>query len=65
MTYLDDQVSPPASAYAAEPLTISEIDAHPDGARIWATILAILAIRAEHEVVTDDLHERLYMSEAS
>lgn len=62
MTYLDDQVTPPASAYAAEPLAISEIDAHPDGARIWATILAI---RAEHEVVTDDLHERLYMSEAS
>jgi len=33
------RASPPASAYIAEPLSVSEIDAHPDAARIWATVM--------------------------
>lgn len=32
--------SPCVEAYRAEPMTTSEIDAHPDRARIWATIEA-------------------------
>ena len=37
-TLLDDSISISADAYGAEPLTAAEIDAHPDRARIWATI---------------------------
>lgn len=33
--------NPPVSAYRADPLSDVEIDAMPDGARVWATILAI------------------------
>lgn len=33
--------TPPPSAYTAHPLSVSEIDAHPDADRIWATILAM------------------------
>ena len=33
--------SPCVEAYRAEPMTTSEIDAHPDRARIWATIHAV------------------------
>lgn len=56
MSLLDATISPPASAYGAEPLTVAEIDAHPDAARIWATIRAL---RAEHEAVCDDYETRL------
>lgn len=35
---LSHRVRLPAAAYVAEPLSIGEIDAHPDSARIWATI---------------------------
>lgn len=33
--------SPPACAFGAEPLSADEIDAHPDSARIWATIMSL------------------------
>lgn len=33
--------SPPISAIHARPLSASEIDAHPDRDRIWATIAAV------------------------
>ncbi len=38
--------SPSVGAYTAEPLSVAEIDAHPDRDRIWATIMAI---RADNE----------------
>lgn len=50
---LDDRVSPPAVAYGAEPYSVAEIDAHPDAARIWATIRAV---RAEAEELCDDAY---------
>lgn len=56
MSLLDDTISPPVSAYSAEPLSVEEIDAHPDAARIWATIRAL---RAEHEAACDDYEARL------
>jgi hypothetical protein len=46
MGLLDETLSVPASAYGAEPLAVAEIDAHPDAARIWATIRAM---REEHD----------------
>jgi len=42
---LSYRTSLPAAAYGARPLTVDEIDAHPDSARIWATISHI---RQEH-----------------
>ena len=42
---------PPVGAYGAEPLTLAEIDAHPDGNRIWATILQM---REAHQDVFDE-----------
>ena len=33
--------SPPASSYAAEPLSISDIDEAPNGDRIWATLVGV------------------------
>lgn len=33
--------SPCVGAYRADPLSIAEIDVHPDSARIWATIRAM------------------------
>jgi hypothetical protein len=39
----------PTSAVRAEPMTTAEIDAHPDSARIWATVQAIRDIM-EQEV---------------
>ena len=33
--------SPPPEAYRAQPMTVAELDAHPDAARLWATIKAI------------------------
>lgn len=55
-TLLDDSISVPAVAYGAEPLSVAEIDAHPDGARIWSTIRAM---RAAHETVCDNYETRL------
>lgn len=46
MGLLDCSASPPPAALVADPLTIAEIDAHPDSARLWATILAM---REEHD----------------
>ena len=55
----------PASAYCAEPLTTIEIDAHPDAARIWATIEAQRHIaRREIEVQSEEL-ARAEMEDAS
>jgi len=39
--YLDPQISVPFKAYTADALTIADIDAHVDSARIWATVLEI------------------------
>lgn len=39
VSLLSYRVSVSPGAYAAEPLTATEIDAHPDRDRIWATIL--------------------------
>lgn len=47
-TLLDDSTSIPAIAYKAEPLSVAEIDAHPDRARIWATVAAM---RKEHDAI--------------
>lgn len=33
--------SPTPSAWVAQPMTACEIDAHPDAARIWATVMAL------------------------
>ena len=55
MSLLDDTISPPVSAYSAEPLSVEEIDAHPDAARIWATIRAL---RGEYEDRITEAHER-------
>lgn len=43
MSLLSYRIRPPACAYGAEPFSVDEIDAHPDCARIWATILALRA----------------------
>ncbi len=32
---------PPVAALRARPMSVAEIDAHPDAARIWATIAAL------------------------
>lgn len=57
MSLLDDSFSIPAKAYGAEPFSIAEMDAHPDSARIWATIRVI---RAEHEGLCDLAYDRGY-----
>lgn len=36
-----------AAAYCAEPLSTNEIDAHPDAARIWATIQSLRDTHAD------------------
>lgn len=56
MGILTDPFTPPPGAYAAEPFTVREIDAHPDAARLWATVQAM---RAEHEDVADELREQV------
>ncbi len=38
MSLLSYRTTIPAKAYGAEPMTVAEIDAHPDSARLWATI---------------------------
>lgn len=35
------QASPSVGSYKVEPMSIDDIDAHPDGDRIWATIRRI------------------------
>jgi hypothetical protein len=35
------EMNPTPGAYTAEPLSASEIDAHPDADRIWATLMAV------------------------
>jgi hypothetical protein len=47
--------SPPPPAYRADPYTVDEIDAHPDSARIWATIIAM---RFAHEQAKDEAYEQ-------
>jgi chromosome segregation ATPase len=49
---LMDGNQPPVGARGAEPLTLAEIDAHPDGNRIWATILGM---RESHQGVLDKI----------
>ena len=57
-----DENRPPVGAHRAEPLTLAEIDAHPDGDRIWATILGL---REQHERVADDLETQLRFARAA
>ena len=54
MDLLDNTISPPASAYKAEPFTVAELDAHPDRDRIWATLRAL---RAEHEAAVEGAYD--------
>ena len=49
--------SPPPPAYRADPYTVNEIDAHPDSARIWATIIAM---RFAHEQANAREYDRGY-----
>lgn len=50
MRLLEHTVQPPVSAYRAQPMTANEIDAHPDGDRIWATIMEMrLHVHLEHD----------------
>lgn len=44
-------LSPSIGSIHAQPMTAAEIDAHPDGDRIWATITAL---RDEHQEDFDD-----------
>ncbi len=47
--------SPCAEAWRAEPLSIAEIDAHPDSARIWATIKEMQgAVEDARQEASDD-----------
>ena len=57
MGLLTDPNSPPPAALRAEPMTLAEIDAHPDSARIWATIIAM---RADHTAAVDSAEEEGY-----
>ena len=54
MDLLDNTISPPASAYRAEPFSVAELDAHPDRDRIWATLRAL---RAEHKAAVEDAYD--------
>lgn len=54
---LDDVMSAPPAALVAEPMTVAEIDAHPDCIRLWATILAL---RAEAQKMADEAEDRGY-----
>jgi hypothetical protein len=57
MGLLDATPSAPAAAYGAAPLTVAEIDAHPDTARLWATIMAI---REEHDALVEAAYDDGY-----
>ena len=39
--------SPTPGAWRAQPMSVSEIDAHPDADRIWATIKALREVNEE------------------
>jgi hypothetical protein len=54
MTLLSPRPAPPPEAYRAKPLSVAEIDAHPDGARIWATVLAM---RDEHDKGREEAYD--------
>lgn len=41
LSLLSHRIRPMPAAYSAAPFTAAELDAHPDGARFWATILAM------------------------
>ena len=56
MTLLTDPARATPGAYAADPLNADEIDALPNADRVWATILAM---RAEHEEVSEDYEAQL------
>lgn len=56
MELLEQEVSPPAAAYGAAPFSVTEMDAHPDSARLWATVLAM---RAYYENVVSEYEDRL------
>lgn len=50
MKHLDPSIltaGVPVSALRAEPMSTAEIDAHPDAARIWATIRCLRDLRQE------------------
>lgn len=55
MGLLSRSVGPVPSAFRSNPLTVAEIDTHPDSARLWATIHAL---REEHENVVDEAYEQ-------
>lgn len=55
--------SPSFGAYAAEPLSISEIDTHPDCDRIWATIHAMRS-EAKEEIQRNEDESACVLSDA-
>ncbi len=57
MSLLDARVTPPPEALSARPYDVLEIDAHPDRARLWATIIAL---RAEAEALAAREHDEGY-----
>jgi len=50
--------SPSVAAWRCDPMTVSEIDAHPDAGRIWATIVAMRdACQEEIEAEAENHHD--------
>ena len=45
----------PVGAFKCEPMTVNEIDAHPDADRIWATVAAL---RSCVDAAEDEMRER-------
>lgn len=59
--YLPALVQPPVEAWRAAPLTLEELDKHPDAARIWATVMVVRASLASPEDMQNlvDQHARV------
>lgn len=51
--------SPTPKSLTAEPLTVAELDAHPDSPRLWATVKAVQTV-----AYADGLAERKYPTPA-
>lgn len=53
-------LSPSVGSIHAQPMTAAEIDAHPDGDRIWATITALRSEQREdfEDAVKDEVKSR-------
>lgn len=49
---------PPIGSYGKPPMTVEEIDAHPDADRIWATLAAIAEYIGEERASANQLHDQ-------